>query len=439
MDNTARSLALDVLIKVLNNQGYSNISLNKVLQDHKLSVKDKNFVTQLVYGTIQYQLFLEYQLKDLIKTKLKDKFLKPLLLMSIYQLVFLDRVPNNAVLDEANKLAKSFGGNHNGSFKLVNGVLRNFLRQGVSLPAKNQKIEYLSVKYSMPIWIVNYLIDNFSLKRAKSILQSLNLPAKNSVRMCVDKNNEGILINQLNKAGYDPERSTIAPSNLILSHGGISQTNFFKDGKVTIQDEAASLVVASFDFIGNELCLDACSAPGGKTAQIAENLSTGKVLATDLHKNKLKLVMQNAERLHVENKVKTKQMDAKKADEILKGQLFDKILVDAPCSGLGLLRRKPEIRYTKTMSDINNLAKIQIDILNSVCQVLKPKGELVYSTCTITKEEDEEVIAQFLKMHPEFEIIPIELQNIQSKSTIKILPDTYGSDGFFIAKLRLRG
>lgn len=438
-NKSARALALDVLIRISKDKSYSNISLNQVLKNNKLNKKDKAFITQIVYGTIQYRLFLEYQVKDLLKTKIKEQFIFPLLWMSIYQLVFLDRVPDNAVLDEANKLAKQYGQKHSGSYKLVNAVLRSFLRRGAILPKSDNIVEYLSIKESFPKWLVKYLIDNFTLKRTEKILTSLNQPAKNSVRMTVPKTQYKKLIYDLRQAKYDPQVSALTSHNLILDHGGIADTDFFKNGELTIQDAAASLVVDAFDFSGKESVLDACSAPGGKTAQIAEHLTSGNVLALDLHAKKLHLVMQNAERLHVADKIKVKALDARKVPDVLKNQQFDKILVDAPCSGLGLLRRKPEIRYTKDLTDIRNLAKIQGQILDSVSQVLKPGGELVYSTCTITKEEDENVIAEFLKRHQNFELLPINLEKIQSKGTLKILPDTYGSDGFFIAKLRLRG
>ena len=214
----------------------------------------------------------------------------------------------------------------------------------------------------------------------------------------------------------------------------------FADGKVTIQDEAASLVADVFDLSGDEQVLDACSAPGGKTIQIAERLSTGSVTALDIHPKKLNLVKQNAERMGVASRIKTIALDAKKTNTFFSDQQFDRILVDAPCSGLGLLRRKPEIRYGKSQKDLENLQQIQLAILDSVSKVLAKKGELVYSTCTITHEEDEDVIEQFLADHPQFELLPFELPNISTETgMLKILPDSFGSDGFFIAKLKLRG
>lgn len=437
--NNARSVALKTLIRVFENNSYSNISLNNSLKNSDLSIADQNLATKIVYGTIQYKIYLEYQLKDLIKVKIKESYLKPLLLMSVYQIVFLDKVPNRAVLDEANKLAKQFGKKRSSGFRLVNGILRSFIRRGKILPNSNDLIEYLSVKESFPIWLVKYFIDQFGQEKTENILASFNKNAKNSVRISslIDKQE---VLDKLKKESFKPKLSSLTSQVAILDHGGISETDLFEDGKITIQDEAASLVVDSFKFSKTDQVLDACSAPGGKTIQIAEKIPEGQVTALDIHKNKLNLVVKNAQRMHVADRVKTKAVDARKSDEYFSGQEFDKILVDAPCSGLGLMRRKPEIRYTKSKKDLVNLQKIQLSILDHVSQLLKKNGELVYSTCTISIEEDENVVQKFLEAHPNFELQPFNLEKVDSKiGTLKIMPDEYDSDGFFIAKFKLRG
>lgn len=439
INKSARAISLETLIKVLANGSYSNISLNNSFQQNNLSIADQNLATRIVYGTIQYRIFLEYQLRGLLKTKITEKYLMPLLLMSLYQIIFLDKVPNRAVLDEANKLAKQFGKHHSSGYRIVNGILRSFIRRGVILPDQSQTVEYLSIKESTPKWLVEYLIANFGLEKTKSVLASINQPAKNSVRISKlsDKNK---VFASLEKAGYDPQWSKLSGNDAILSHGGISQSGLFKEGKLTIQDEAASLVVEAFDFNKNEHVLDACSAPGGKTVQIAENIAAGDVTALDIHEKKLRLVRENAQRMQVANKVKTQACDARKAQDLFKAGEFTKVLVDAPCSGLGLLRRKPEIRYSKSLKDLKNLQQIQLAILDSVSHLLKPEGELVYSTCSISMEENEEVVKQFLQKHPDFELKPFKLTKLESKTgMLKIMPDQDGNDGFFIAKFTLRG
>ena len=439
IDKSARAVSLETLIKVLDQGSYSNISLNNSLKHSNLSIADQNLATNIVYGTIQYRLFLEYQLKGLVRTKLTEKYIKPLLLMSLYQLIFLDKVPDRAVLDEANKLAKQYGKRHSAGFRLVNGILRSFTRRGVILPAENNPVKYLSVKESVPEWLVQYLIDNWGLNKAKSVLNSINEPAKNSVRISKLADKEQVFT-QLERDNYQPQWSKLSSDDVILSHGGISESDLFEEGKLTIQDEAASLVVEAFDFEQDEHVLDACSAPGGKTVQIAESIVNGDVTALDIHDKKLRLVRDNAQRMHVANKVKTKACDARKATEIFAAGEFTKILVDAPCSGLGLLRRKPEIRYTKRQQDLQNLQKIQLAILTAVSSLLKKNGELVYSTCSISMEENEEVVKKFLQAHPDFELVPFKLTKLESKTgMLKIMPDLDGNDGFFIAKFKLRG
>lgn len=384
---------------------------------------------------------MEYQLKGLVRTKLTEKYIQPLLLMSLYQIVFLDKVPNRAVLDEANKLAKVFGKHHSSGYRIVNGILHSFIRRGVILPNKNNQLEYLSIKESTPEWLVKYFVKNWGIDRTKSILTSINESAKNCIRISslADSNN---VFQQLQAEGYQPQWSNLSKHDVILKHGGISQSDLFKSGQLTIQDEAASLVVESFDFDKNQIDdgLDACSAPGGKTVQIAENLANGDVIALDIHEKKLRLVRENAKRMHVADKVKTQACDARKVQEIFDKKSFTKSLVDAPCSGLGLLRRKPEIRYTKSLQDLRSLQKIQLAILDSVSALLQKNGELVYSTCSISMEENEEVVKKFLQTHSQFELKPFKLSKLESKTgMLKIMPDQNDNDGFFIAKFKMRG
>lgn len=438
-NRSARAVALDTLIRVLEKDSYSNISLNNELQKAHLSANDSNFATRIVYGTIQYKIYLEYQLHDLIKTKLKEIYLRPLLLMSAYQIIFMDKVPNRAVLNEANKLAKQFGKVNSNGFRIVNGVLRALIRRQPILPTLDNLPFYLSVKESVPEWLVEYLLKHLGAERTASILSSINEPAKNIVRVSQATNLANV-ISEMNQLGFNPQESTLNLNELIVSHGGISKTSLFKNGEITIQDEAASLAVQAFDFVGNEQVLDACSAPGGKTVQIAENIPQGNVIALDIHEKKLHLVEQNCQRMKVSKRVTTKALDARHADQAFAAGKFDKVLVDAPCSGLGLIRRKPEIRYNKKLTDLTDLQKIQLQILDHVCSLLRSGGELVYSTCTITQEEDEDVVKIFLKKHPEFELKPFKAAKMQAPNgMLKILPDSYGSDGFFISKFVVRG
>lgn len=420
-------MCLASLIKVLTKNSYSSISFGQEVDRAHLKDADRRLATRIFYGTIQYRIYLDYQLRGLVKTKLKEDYLRPLLLMSFYQLLFMDKIPQSAVLDEANKLAKQFGKRHSNGFRIVNGILRSFLRRGALLPTADSA-DYLSVKYSYPQWLVDYLIEHFGREAAIANMASCNQAPFNCVRLNKAADKEQVIA-ELAKEGYGVEQSPLYSCSLRLTGGSGAASPLFKEGAITIQDEAAALPAQAFDWRGDEAVLDACAAPGGKTEQMAEQLSTGQVVALDLHAKKLGLIKQNAQRMGQAGKVKTFAMDARKAGEHFKAQSFNKILVDAPCSGLGLLRRKPEIRFAKSKQDLQNLAAVQLGILNSVWPLLAPGGELVYSTCTISVEEDEQVVKSFLSEHSD---------SVLEKQR-KILPAEAGSDGFFIAKFARRG
>lgn len=437
---SARSVALDTLIKVLKEKSYSNIQLNRALKNSALSDRDKHLATQIVYGTIQYKLFLEYQIKGMLKSQPKEDFVIPLLLLSIYQMDFLDKVPTHAIINEANELAKQYS--RGGSYKLINAILRDVDRSEIKLPDAKNEVEYLSIKESMPVWLVEYLIKNFGIEKAKDMLASFNTVPHNSIRINQALTNVPDVIEELEGEGFETEVSKVTPNNIVVNHGGVVETHLFQDGYITIQDESASLAVEALKVEPDDYVLDGCSAPGGKTIQIAETLKqgTGHVVALDIHAKKLKLVLENAQRMQVAEQIEVKELDARKSSSYFSAGKFDKILIDAPCSGLGLLRRKPEIRYEKSYQDVLNLAKIQLAILSDVAPLLKPNGRLVYSTCTITLEENELVLAKFLESFPQFEVEKIKLDNVFGDETgLRISPEDYQSDGFYITSLRLRG
>lgn len=440
MTKTARQLALNTLIKVFRQQSYSNISLNHELEHSQLSSRDRQLATRIVYGTIQEKIFLDYQLDQLLKTKLREPYLRPLLLMSLYQIQFMDKIPANAAVDEANKLAKQFGGRKSASYRLVNGILRSYLRQGPVYPPKNQQWQYLSVKESMPIWLVKLFSHDFGLEKTKAILSSYNKSAQVNARLAL-KADLAQVIAKLQSEGFAVQKSKLRKGSLVVAGGNLTKSSCFKAGLLTLQDAAASLVVDAFELNGDEQVLDACAAPGGKTVQIAERLTTGQVTALDIHAKKLNLIRQNALRMHVNQRIVTKCLDARRAAAVLGHNRFDAILVDAPCSGLGLLRRKPEIRYTKTKQDLAKLSQVQLAILEQVADCLKNKGQLVYSTCSISTNENEAVIKQFLELHPEFQLAAFTVGRLKARSgMLKVLPIEADNDGFFIAKLqKVRG
>lgn len=428
---TARSLALAVLEDVLVNQAYSNIALNKYLKGSQLSAPDKGLVTEIVYGTVARKLTLEWYLSHFIQDRDKlDNWLYILLLLSAYQLRYLDKIPNHAVVNEAVELAKA---RKKGSEKLVNAVLRRILREGWpdvdSIKRKNKRD---SIAYSLPVWLVSKLKEEYGEERAQAIFKSLLVRNKASIRVTDLSRIEEI------KAVLEATDSPLAATGLVKEQGHFAGHDLFVEGAITIQDESSQLVAPTLDLQGDEQVLDACAAPGGKTAHMASYLTSGKVTALDLYDHKLDLIQENAERLGVADRVQTQKLDARKVHEFFGRDSFDKILVDAPCSGIGLLRRKPDIKYNKETADFTSLQEIQLEILGSVCQTLRKGGIITYSTCTIVSEENFQVVETFLESHPEFEQVKLEheCKDILKDGCILITPELYGSDGFFISQFR---
>lgn len=430
---TTRGLALKILEAVLVDQAYSNIALNNALKDSVLTSKDKALVTELVYGTISRKLTLEWYLSHYIEDRDKlDNWVYILLMMSLYQLLYLDKVPEHAIVHEAVAIAKNRG-NKKGAEKFVNAVLRRFISsEKPEISQIKRKNKRLSIQYSTPVWLVTKLIDQFGEDRAVSILESLFMRSKASVRV-TDLAHKASL-----KTELDLGDSEIAPSALVAKSGYFSESEAFQKGLLTIQDESSQLVGYYVAPNENDVILDACSAPGGKTSHMASYLKDGKVIALDLHEHKIALVKDNAKRLGLEHHIETHQMDAKTVHESFERDTFDKILVDAPCSGIGLIRRKPEIKYQKKLQDLHELQEIQLAILSSVCQTLKKGGIITYSTCTIFDEENRQVLQKFLETHSNFEQIKLEHEkkNIINDGCVVLTPELYHTDGFFIAQMK---
>lgn len=427
---SARGLALSVLEQVFDQGAYSNIALNKALESSRLSAQDKGLATELVYGTVSRKITLEWYLAHFIEDREKlDTWVYYLLMLSLYQLVYLDKLPPHAVVNEAVNIAKR----KPGTDKFVNAILREMSQSTLPNPAEiKRKNKRLSVQYSVPVWLVQTLIVEYGDERAERIFQSLHTRNKASVRVTDSKQ-----VNRLaRELGADV--SKLSPFGLVKSHGHFAGTDYFKDGLLTIQDETSQLVAPTLDIQGDEIILDACAAPGGKTCHIASYLTTGKVTALDLYDHKLTLIEENAHRLGLTNKIETMRLDASRVYETFGPESFDKILVDAPCSGIGLIRRKPDIRYNKAAMDFDSLKSIQLQILDSVCQTLKIGGIITYSTCTIIAKENQEVVREFLANHPNFEQVSLEhyLADIMVDGCLLITPELFETDGFFISQFR---
>jgi len=440
---TVRYIAFTLLERVDKGGAYSNIAIKEAIATTQLNEKDARLLTELVYGTIGNQLRLDYYLAPFLKKAKKvDKWVKVLLRMSIYQLHFLDKVPSHAIFNEAVEIAKYRGNVGVGQF--VNGVLRQLQRVGVrDVEQIAEPMERVSITYSLPMWLVQALVKQIGLAATAELGASLMKPSHVSARVDTRVCTMQEALDSLAAEGITAQPSAISPVGLVGEKGFLAGSELFTRGQLTIQDESSMLVAPMLAIEPGDKVLDACAAPGGKTTHIATYLDAekgGEVRALDIHPHKVALIEENATRLHVETVVHAQQLDARKVSEVFAPETFDRILVDAPCSGIGLIRRKPDIKYQKTPQDFTNLPKIQLSILESVAPTLKSGGRMVYSTCTIMEEENEQVVAAFLAKHPEFELVePVVSESVRGAikdHMLTIYPQAFHTDGFFISCLQ---
>jgi len=438
-----REVALDILESIEKNQAYSNLLLNKTIEKYNLPPKDVALLTEMVYGTIQQRDTLDYYLNPFIKKgKRLETWVNVLLRLSLYQMVYLDRIPDRAVIYEAVEIAKKRG--HKGVAAMVNGVLRSVQREGVaSFEQIRDPIKRIAIETSHPEWLVKRWVGQFGLEETRRLCESNLVSPKQTARVNTARITVEEAMERLKEEGIEVMTGDLAPEAIKAVKGNLAHSKLFKDGLLTIQDESSMLVARALGVRENEHVLDSCAAPGGKSTHIAELMhNTGQVISLDIHNHKIKLIEEQASRLQLTN-IQTKVLDSRKAAESFPGETFDKILVDAPCSGFGVLRRKPDIKYVKKENDISNLTNVQKAILESVAPLLKRGGTLVYSTCTIDKEENDDILNEFLQKHPEFEMdeslkerLPIKVQKHVKEGKLLLLPHYFGTDGFFIAALR---
>ncbi len=438
-----REIALDILTAVQKNKAYSNLSLNHAIKESELSAKDIGLLTELVYGTIQRDMTLDYYVSPFIKNPKKiQPWVLSLLKMTVFQMQFLDRVPERAAVHEAVEIAKKRG--HRGVASLVNGVLRTIGREGVPQTSEiKDPLERISISTSHPLWLVKLWASQFGIEKTEQMcMENLNAPVQTS-RVNLLKTSREEVLELLSDEGYMVEPSTLNEDGIRCLRGNIALSNAYKNGLISIQDESSMLVAHAVSPSDEDMVLDSCAAPGGKTTHMGERMANhGRIIALDLHAHKTKLIEEQAMRLGLSN-IETRQMDARKIRECFEPQTFDKILVDAPCSGLGVLKRKPDAKYTKTEADLHSLSAIQLNILEKVSSLVKTGGTITYSTCTVGKEENEAIIDAFLEQNKDFERdlslvdrLPEAVKPYVNGNSVQILPQYFGSDGFFIASIR---
>lgn len=444
---TAREAALEVLLQVDKEHAYSNLMLNKVLRYAELSRQEAGLATEIVYGTIQRLNTIDYFLARFVKKGLDklEPWVRCILRLSFYQLYYLDRIPDHAAVNEAVKIAKKRG--HQGISGMVNGVLRNVIRQKdtLLLPKGLSPVQRIALEQSHPEWLVRRWIAQYGEEKTADMCMANNKAPKISIRNNILKHDREELIKKLLAEGVQAEASVLAPQGIIITGGGnMALTKEYANGDYSIQDESSMLVAELVNPQEGMTVLDCCAAPGGKTTHLAEKMNNkGVVKAFDLYEHKEQLIKEQANRLQLTS-VETAVADARTLGERFNLETFDRILLDAPCSGLGVIRRKPDLKWMKKEQDIDEIRKIQQELLDAVSGLLKPGGILVYSTCTVEIAENEEQVSRFLNEHPDFIPVldpmpgwPPEL-NVQltNRGMVQIFPQDYQSDGFFMARLR---
>lgn len=434
----ARAAALAVLTSV-EAGAYSNLKLNHVLRQARLSRMDAALATEITYGTLQRQNTLDWMLAPFVRRELSelDSWVRNLLRLSAYQLVYLDRIPDHAVVNEAVNLAKSWGNDGIGRF--VNGTLRNFLRHPEirRIPKDLPTIQRWSLEYSHPEWLVEYWQQQYGPERAEAMLCHNNRRPVQAVRVNrLKATRDELWPRLLTDVPGEWQLSAIASQGLRYSGPvPLAHSRLYQEGWFTVQDESAQLVSEIVDPQPGMRVLDACAAPGGKTTHLAERMDDqGTVVAWDIYDHKVQLIQQAAKRLGLSS-ITAERFDARLGAQ--RGiEPFDAVLLDAPCSGLGVIRRRPEIKWQRRLQDIPDLVRLQRELLAGVAPLVRPGGILVYSTCTLAREENEENVAWFLDRHREFQLDRETSHPLCAEGWVQIFPDQYDSDGFFIARFK---
>lgn len=438
-----RNTMLDLLLRIEEDSGYSHLLIDAEIKKRKISSKDQGLLTEVVYGTMERIQTLDYYLEPFIKSDKKlENWVRMVLRMSIYQMVYLDKVPDYAIINEAVEIAKQRG--HKGIASVVNGILRNIQRKGVrDVSLIEDDIKRLAVKTSHPEWLVKRWISFYGKEITEKMCKTNLIQKPISVRVQPLKISRADAISLLHEQGYKTRPSDFSNQGILIEEGNILYSTLFKDGLLTIQDQSSMLAGEMLDAKPGMHILDACSAPGGKVTHIAEKMeNSGTIDAYDLHKKKASSITTKAKELDL-TIINAKHADARNLDSLHGKETFDRILVDAPCSGLGVIRSKPDIKYNKTTEDIHRLSHIQLDILNSVAPLLKKSGLLLYSTCTVDKEENEDNVQKFLESHSDFKIDHAFFESLPPtvrKSTgisangLQLFPQDYNTDGFFMTR-----
>ena len=439
---SVRDAGIRVLSEIDNEGKFSN----KLLQQYsesELSKEDIRLLRELVYGVVENRMYIDKIIR--VASSVKMKKIHPMILqilrLGVYQIGFMDRIPAHASINEAVKLAKKYG--HKGTVGYVNGVLRRIEREREQHFSNDEpsSADDLAIRYSHPDYLVRLWIEQFGFEFAKKLIVANNSRPLLSLRVNTLKTDREDLMGMLKKYNLELIKGELSEDCVrVVNPENITETKEFKDGLFTIQDESSMMVTEIAGPIEGNTVLDVCSAPGGKATHIAQRMNNrGRVIARDLYAQKINLVMENAERLGIEI-IEGQVHDATEFDESLK-DMVDICIVDAPCSGFGLLRRKPDIKFNRKSEDVESLIDIQSSILNVSSGYVKSGGKLIYSTCTLNIEENLNQVRKFLERNSQFKLKAIELPHgkiiseTQESGYIELYPHIHGTDGFFIANM----
>ncbi|WP_035452886.1 16S rRNA (cytosine(967)-C(5))-methyltransferase RsmB [Alicyclobacillus herbarius] len=448
-----RFWAWQTLLRVERQEAYVNLALQQTLKENALAGADRRLLTELVYGTVQRRRTIDWLLSPYLRRPMEelDPEVRTVLRMTVYQLAFLDRIPAYAAVGEGVHLCKRAKPKAAG---FVNAVLRAYLRDSRSAPERlaahrfRDEVERLGVCYSYPDWVVEAFVNQFGAEKAECVLASGNQPAALSVRVNRLKADVCEVVADIRERyGSVVQPSQLFPFGLRLSRGlPIESWDLYQQGQVTVQDEGAMLVAPLLKAEPGQRVLDLCAAPGTKTTHIAEIMDdAGRIDACDLHPHKRQLIEQAAQRLGLKS-IQTLTVDGRLLPhfEEHRGQ-YDAVLVDAPCSGLGVLRHRPDIRWRRTPKDIPDLSRVQRQLLTAAAQLVRPGGYIVYSTCTLLAAENEQVVQAVLadaSLDLELEDVradlPASIRPVDTRRGFLLTPDTFGTDGFYMVRLRRR-
>lgn len=420
-----REKALQIINDVLYKGAFLEESL-EILKKSNIDERDYNFIKEITTGVIRNRTYLDYVIKINSRVKIKriHKIILSILEMAIYQMYFLDKVPDYSIVDESVNLAKIYG--NRGSISFTNGILRSISKKDAPQVKIEDSIDNLSTFYSHPKFYTEYFYNNYGEEFTKKLLKANNEMPPFTIRVNTLKTSKSDLMNNLKELGFEIEETVYDNALNILNPKGIIDTKYFDEGHFYVQDLGSILVASFLNPRENSSLLDLCAAPGGKTTHLAELMNnTGEIMACDKSQGKIKLIQENAKRLGVKN-IETRVNDARVLNKDFIDK-FDYVLVDAPCSGTGLYRKKPDIKWNKDLEDIKSLAEIQLEILDKAKDYVKDGGELLYSTCSLSKIENEDVVNKFLENNKNFKI-----KKLRDREVLKLFPSTDGSDGFSI-------